>query len=108
MFNSETEIEYGEECGHKMLKKLYAKFHTTDNKATKPAHSRALNHRSHPLEHATSQSFLLSFIASPPQAAVAERSLRSASTAAAGGASEFCVQTPSFGPNLDLLNNKNS
>jgi len=32
--NSETEIEYGEDCGHKMLKKLYQKFHTTDNKAT--------------------------------------------------------------------------
>ena len=32
--NSKTEVEYGEDCGHKMLKKLFKMFHTADNKAT--------------------------------------------------------------------------
>ena len=32
--NSETEIEYGDDCGHKMLKKLCQKFYTKEKKVT--------------------------------------------------------------------------
>jgi len=43
--NSETEIEYGEDCGLKMLRKLYMKFHQSHKSITLIAHNAGYDFR---------------------------------------------------------------